>query len=474
MLLRLLIGVDAESMGALWQNRVMVNVDGQVEGAVGDESVGGAALLQQAWWCGVRRVAGRATTRHALAAIGRPGCERIDAVLAIGKAAAAMCLGALEWIERDCPALVVARYGRLPAALGSYPGVEVIQAAHPVPDQNSLLAGARVRRFVAAVPPQGHLLVLVSGGASALVEVLIDGVTLDDLQAINRRLMAYGWDIGQISRLRIRLSAIKGGRLLGRHPQLRKTILAISDVPGDAPDDAPDDALGDAPGAAIETIGSGIGCPYPVAAAALDLPAWLDVSPTLAARLTLPVAVGDGAVPGDGNAEVRIIASNRHARTAAADFIRRRGLRVVENQQTLHQDVRAAAAQVVERLLAGPPGVYIWGGEPTVVLPPRPGRGGRNQTLALAIACGIRGHRAIDVIAAATDGVDGPTDAAGGLVNGQTVRDLRSAQAALDAADAGTYLDAAGALFVSRPTATNVMDLVIACKRPPVAGATPA
>jgi len=107
-------------------------------------------------------------------------------------------------------------------------------------------------------------------------------------------------------------------------------------------------------------------------------------------------------------------------------------------------------------------GVYIWGGEPTITLPARPGNGGRNQSLGLALAKEIAGTDKITILVAGTDGSDGPTQAAGAIVDGSTFRHADEAQRALDAANAGDYLEEVGALFVTGPTGTNVMDLVIA------------
>ena len=160
-----------------------------------------------------------------------------------------------------------------------------------------------------------------------------------------------------------------------------------------------------------------------------------------------------------------VIGSNRIAREAAAGFLRGEGMKIVANQESLNQDIHAAAQQMAAELLVGPAGAYIWGGEPTVILPPKPGIGGRNQSLALALAKEIRGHGKISVLVAGTDGTDGPTNAAGGLIDGDTFNAATGANNALLNADAGTYLARIAALFKPGPTGTNVMDLAIAIKQ---------
>jgi hydroxypyruvate reductase len=150
------------------------------------------------------------------------------------------------------------------------------------------------------------------------------------------------------------------------------------------------------------------------------------------------------------------------ARAAVVRAAQRRGLVVQGNHEALHDDLYRLAATWGERLRAMAPGVMVLGGEPTVILPENPGRGGRNQALALALAREIAGDPGLTVIVGGTDGSDGPTDAAGGIVDGMTWG--VGAATALAAADSGRYLDAQGALLVTGPTGTNVMDLVVALR----------
>jgi glycerate 2-kinase len=363
-----------------------------------------AELLQQIWWAGVNAVRGNVAVEASLASHPIP---RPDLILAVGKAAVAMTKPAFARFG-PVRTLAITKHDH------SEPGLpfEVLQSAHPVPDASSLAAGARLLAEVEAAAPGTHLLLLVSGGASALVEALRPGVSLADIMSLNRALLASGQDIAAMNAQRTRYSRIKGGGLLDHFKGARVTILAISDTRGDR----------------VETIGSGIGLCH----------------------------------GRDGLAhETRIVASNTVARLAAAAEARALGLAVLHNSETLYDDV-AACAHLIAAKLAPAPGLSLWGGEPTVILPPNPGRGGRNQALALRMAQVIRGQPDLSVLVAGTDGSDGPTEAAGGLVDGSTWSD--PAKDALTRADSGSFLAQKGALLSTGPTGTNVMDLALALR----------
>ncbi|MEM1351713.1 MAG: DUF4147 domain-containing protein, partial [Pseudomonadota bacterium] len=258
-----------------------------------------------------------------------------------------------------------------------------------------------------------HLLMLVSGGASSLAEVPADGLDLDGFRAKTQELLGSGADIHAMNKVRRALSRIKGGRLLAHFPGARITTLALSDVEGGA----------------LSVIGSGIG----------DAPDASTFSFT-----------------------PRIIASNAIARDSVVAKAENMGLHCRTNSETLYQDITVVGPKIARTLNSGAAGVHLWGGEPTVVLPPEPGQGGRNQALALTIARDIAGREGLTVLVAGTDGTDGPTDAAGAVIDGETWDP--SAAVALRAADAGAWLDTRGALLRTGPTGTNVMDLVIALK----------
>jgi len=372
-----------------------------------------------------------------------PGLQ-VHAV-ALGKAASAMALGAADALGGALVrALVVTKTGHLDTALASIENLVQLEAGHPVPDEHSLQAGAALIDFIATTPPAEPLLVLLSGGTSSLVEVPVPGVDLALLQRVNTWLLGSGLPIGAVNAVRKRLSRIKGGGLctvLGSRPA---QVLLISDVPGDR----------------LSDIGSGmLICSADVALP--PVPAWLqsvlDASSQVVAPPRGPCLVSH-----------HIVASLRHARAAAAQRARELGHPVHNFDEFLDGDAAATGLRLGTQLVEGPPGVYVWGGETTVRLPARPGRGGRNQTLALAAAQGLAQHPGTALLALGTDGTDGPTEDAGALIDDTTLarghRRGLDAERCLAEADAGTFLAASDDLVRTGPTGTNVMDLVIAMK----------
>jgi hydroxypyruvate reductase len=373
----------------------------------------------------------------------RPLPDRPIRLLAMGKAAVAMAAGAVEVLgERITDGLVVTKDGyvdrRLPERLA------IREAAHPVPDARSLAAGAEVREAVAGLPADHQLLGLTSGGASALVEALPEGIELADLIRLNQWLLGSGLPIDQVNRVRQGVSLVKGGRLAALLQGQPACNLLISDVPGDDP----------------AFIGSGPFRPPPDASLPEELPDWVQAMLAQAARTVGAVRIPE--VPH------HIVASNHHAREAAAVTAESLGLEVHGDPDLLEGEVESVVADWFAGIEALAPGLHIRGGETTVRLPSNPGRGGRNQHLALAAAIRMAGRADLWLLAAGTDGSDGPTDDAGALVDGGTV--ARGEAEGLDArdclarADAGTFLEASGDLIETGPTGTNVMDLVLLYK----------
>ena len=356
--------------------------------------------LLDLWWTGVRAVTGQSAVQRALAAhpISAP-----DHIISVGKAAASMARAADEAFPQT-PMLIVTKDGHSAEAPAH---ARVIEASHPVPDQRSLAAGAALIETVTQMQAGSHLLMLVSGGASSLAEALPDDMDLDALQAETAAMLASGADIHAMNARRRALSQVKGGKLLARFSGERVTTLAISDVEGDA----------------LNVIGSGIG-------AAPEAPPF--------------------------SFDAQIVASNAIARTMIAQQAQ---ALVIQNEEILYADVTALAPQIAGRVKDGPKGLYIFGGEPTVVLPENPGKGGRNMALALTLAREIAGCAGIRILVAGTDGTDGPTDAAGALIDGDTWND--TATLALERANAYPWLEAQNALVKTGPTGTNVMDLVL-------------
>ena len=373
---------------------------------------------------------------------------------AVGKAASAMMAGAFDALGPNIErALVITKHGHAGDLLDAGWPVDVVESSHPVPDASCLAAGRALVAFVEAVPADADLLALVSGGASALVEVLPDGFDAGDLVRVNEALLAGGHPIGAMNRVRKCISRIKGGRLAQRIGARRTLGLAISDVPGDDP----------------KVIGSGLLVAHStedLAIADLDLPLWLaemgQRSPPLPSE--------------EATSRVRseIVARAADARAAAATTYRSAGFEVVEHRDLLEGDALDVGRRIgheIAREAEVAPVVHVWASETTVVLPPRPGRGGRCQSLALAAALETRDHADTWLLAVGTDGTDGPGADAGALVDAGTVaRGIaagRDPELDLSTANAGSFLEASGDLVYTGPTGTNVMDLVAALKMAP-------
>lgn len=356
----------------------------------------------------VAAVSGQQAVEHA---IDNDSAYDPDTIIAVGKAAVGMCRGALNRFPKAKQAFVVTKYNHADADILSRQNVTVMETAHPVPDQQSLKAGAELRSLVQSLTMDSRLLLLMSGGASALSESLPDGMSLDDLQSITDDMLSTGKTIGEINRKRKEFSQIKDGKLIAQFEGAEIRVYAISDVEGDS----------------IATIGSGLGDCH---------------------RAQV-------------KANSSIIASNQISREKAQASATNLGLNVKLNEETLYGDVFELAKNIGTFLKTAESGVYIWGGEPTIMLPDKPGQGGRNQSLALALSEHIQGRDDITILVAGTDGTDGPTNAAGGIVDGDTCGDSVAVADALLRADAGSYLRKQNNLLVTGPTNTNVMDLAI-------------
>jgi hydroxypyruvate reductase len=323
--------------------------------------------------------------------------------LAFGKAALAMACGAGH-VTRGLVVTAHAGWSMLD------PGWTVMRGGHPLPDASSVAAGAEAVRLVDSAGPDDVVLALISGGASALVEQPRAGLSLDELRRLGQMAMASGASIHDLNRVRTEMSAIKGGKLAARSKAPVVTFV-ISDVIGDDPC----------------VIGSG---------------------PTVAS----PLRAGD---------RVEVIAPM--ARFGEA-VMRALAVRRIEARR-LEQPIAGDVAAVADRLAAEQGIVVAWG-EPTVRVPEDAGSGGRAQQLALELARRLRGTNR-SAFVAGSDGIDGPSArrAAGGYVDGTTWDAIVAAKldpdAALRRCDAGTVLDAVGALVVTGPTGINHADVVI-------------
>ena len=357
------------------------------------------------------------------------------AILAIGKAAPSMIRGAeIQLNDQIHSALVITKEGHAERDL-DWPCIE---AGHPLPDARSLVAGDKLLEFIKKLPEDVELLTLISGGASSLVEVLPENMGLEELQKMNQWLLASGLAIHQINRVRQSVSLIKGGKLLEYLGQRAITQLLISDVKNDDPG----------------IIGSGLLVASEQQSKLPVLPDWIgefiqEAQPTI-----------------ENRAKSHIVASNEMACQAVISKAKKANFAPHYHGQTLYGDVFEITEQLASEIKKARPGIHVWGGETTINLPESPGRGGRNQSLALSLACALQGTKNITVLVGATDGTDGPTNDAGAIIDGFSLKRAEMypghAKVSLTAADAGTFLAAAGDLISTGPTGTNVMDVVIA------------
>lgn len=371
-------------------------------------------------------------------------------VVGAGKSAAIMAQ-ALEtaWPDVDLSGVVVTRYGHGAPTQR----IEVLEAAHPVPDEASERAARRILATVEGLGPDDLVLALISGGGSALMALPASGLTLADKRTVNRLLLASGLGINEMNQVRRRLSGIKGGRLAAAARPARVVTLVISDVPGDDP----------------RAIASGPTVFDPDGDADLtDLAYRLGPDLPEAARRLL-LATPPPIEPFD--ADLRMIATPQMALEAAAAVARRHGLTPVLLGDALEGEAREAGILLAGmarsvRLHGQParaPAVLLSGGETTVTIGgTQPGRGGRNTEFLLALALALRGERGISALSADTDGIDGTEDAAGALVLPDTLSRARQAgldpAALLTAHDSYTLFREVRDLVVTGPTLTNVND----------------
>jgi hydroxypyruvate reductase len=368
-------------------------------------------------------------------------------LVAIGKAACSMASGARVVLgEKIRHGLVVTKYGGRQPEL---PGLDVMETGHPLPDKQSLEAGRRLLNLLRDVPLTTTLLFLISGGASALVDVLPGSSTLAELEELNAWLLQSGLPIAQINAIRKLVSCIKGGRLAQQLGGRKTIALLLSDVQGDDP----------------AVIGSGLLFPRDAASDSIQE----EALPGFVKRMLLrapPMPGRDD--PCFHNIKWKIIANLRQAVRAADRSAARHGYESVVHEEYLRGDA-VACGEGIARIMRSQPGkLHIWGGETTVTLPENPGKGGRCQSLALSAALALQNETNWCLLAAGTDGNDGVMDAAGVCIDSDLFRQERKHLAAesvpedyLRRADAGSFFEAIGGLLYTGPTGTNVADLVL-------------
>jgi len=381
-------------------------------------------------------------------------------LLAIGKAAAPMAAAFVEWAgDALLEGLVITKEGHGEAARGIR-GIRVLETAHPVPDARCVAAARDVLTLVEQADPTDLLCVLLSGGASSLTACPVEQIELGDLGDSTRLLLKAGADIVELNTVRKHLAELAGGKLARRAAAHHIQVLVVSDVPGDR----------------LDVIGSGpwVGDPTTFADAVRvmrDRGVWDEVPDRVRRLLESGVRGETPETPKPGEAVLervrsRIIASNRDALEAARDAAVHRGwkVRVVSSLAGEAREAARALVALAREAFPIAPVLLLAGGE-TVVTVCGEGRGGRNQELALAAALEMSPDVPMSLLAAGTDGSDGPTDAAGAFVDTATVSHAASlgldARRSLDDNDAYGFFSVEGGLFRTGPTGTNVMDLAL-------------
>jgi len=298
--------------------------------------------------------------------------EQACSLVALGKAASAMVLGALDVLgDLVVDGVVVSKPGHLDSRLLDVPGLTVMEGSHPVPTADSLEAGSELIRFLAGLPAERQLLFLISGGASSLVEVLHEGVDLDDLRRVNSWLLSSGLSIEKMNRVRKAMSAVKGGGLLSYVGGRNVTGLFISDVQWDDPA-----VIGSGLLVADENDQQAVGT--------MALPDWIR-SLIKSRDINKPKA--------STQVSLHIIASLRDAREAAATAAEALGYQTFVSHAFISASAENAGRRLALELMDSLPGVYIWGGEPSVRLPAQPGRGGAESAFGVISCQRDRGFR---------------------------------------------------------------------------------
>ncbi|MGO8170484.1 glycerate kinase [Rhizobium ruizarguesonis] len=374
-------------------------------------------------------------------------------VIGAGKGAAQMAQALESVWDGALEGLVVTRYGYGCETRG----IEIIGAAHPVPDAAGLAAAKRLMETVNGLTEDDLVIALICGGGSALLPAPPDGLTLEDEIALNEMLLASGAPISAMNVVRKHLSTIKGGRLAAA-TKARVVSLIVSDIPGDNPAhvaSGPTVPDGSTRHDALEIIRQyGLQLPQ----AALD---HLNSPKADAPRPDDPVFAGH---------EYHIIASAGVSLEAAAALAKSQGIEpaiLSDAMEGESRDVALVHAAIAREVSArdrpfSKPVVILSGGETTVTLKAKGGKGGRNGEFALAMALAIDGQEGIHILAADTDGIDGSQDNAGAFADGGTARRLRAAgldpRRLLDGNDSYSGFAATGDLFETGPTGTNVND----------------
>ncbi|MGQ9856546.1 MAG: glycerate kinase type-2 family protein [Fervidobacterium sp.] len=372
-------------------------------------------------------------------------------VVAIGKAAWRMAKAAKEVLrERIDKGIVITKYHH---SEGAIEGFEIFEAGHPIPDENTLTATKRALELTSNLSGNDIVLFLVSGGGSALFELPQEGIALEEIQNLTQQLLKSGANIVEINTIRKHLSIVKGGRF-AQHVYPAKVIsLVLSDVLGDR----------------LDSIASGPAYPDSTTSEmALQIIEKYNISVSNAILNALKNETPKELT----NVETYIIGSVKVACERAMEKAKELGYNTLLLTTTLDCEAReagrflSAIAKEIKQndVPVKKPAAVILGGE-TIVHVKGSGKGGRNQELALSFALAIEGIEGIALCSFGTDGTDGPTDAAGGIVDSLTAAKIRSAghnpEALLENNNSYTALKIAGDLLITGPTGTNVNDLIV-------------
>jgi glycerate 2-kinase len=390
-------------------------------------------------------------------------------VLAFGKAAPAMARALIESVgEIVTDGIIITKDGHTDATLETR-GMQVFEAAHPVPDERGVRATLQSLRLLEKIDERTCLICLISGGGSALLVAPCPGLSLDDKQKTTELLLKCGADIHEMNAVRKHISRVKGGRLAAITYPARIESFILSDVLGDR----------------LDVIASGPTAPdnttYADALGVIEKYRIVEKMPSAVLHLLKSGAQGlipETPKPGDPIFDMvrnRIVGNNKMAINAAREKAEQLGFEVMVINEGVRGEAREVGRELARRAIEirdascrdaekGRPVCMISGGETTVTVRGR-GRGGRNMELALAFAIEANGQSGITFLSAGTDGGDGPTDAAGAIVDGYSIAAGRSAgmdpMKFLQNNDSYSYFKKTDELLITGPTGTNVMDLQI-------------
>lgn len=373
---------------------------------------------------------------------------------AFGKAAWEMADAAAKVLGEDIGrGLVITKYGH---SRGKIKGFEIVEAGHPIPDENSVLGAGKMIELVKGAGEGERILLLISGGGSSLMEMPEEGITLEDVQEVTGKLLRCGASIQEINRIRKRLSAVKGGKLISFCPKAEVHQIVLSDIIDDD----------------LEQIASGPACKDSTTnemVREILRKYKISFSPSIMEKLFCETPKQMN------NVSSEIVGSVRELCRYAAECAGEKGYRPLilttgmaceakEAGRLIASIAGTVCGQAESKDILRPPCAVILGGE-TVVTLRGEGKGGRNQEMALGVALGIEGMENVVFFSVGSDGTDGPTDAAGGMVDGDTVLRIKetgfSPEALLEENDSYQALKCAGDLVITGPTGTNVNDVAV-------------